>query len=83
MYRAHFKKNPTINELDVQKGNMTQPISLNVVSTKLTWHITVAPIESGKLIGAFLDKNKSQDCNNWIFEDPNPETKPAQTNQGQ
>ena len=54
---------------------MSQPIGLNVVSHKKIWHVTLANFECGKLFGSMLDKNKFQDCNQFIFSDPNPEQK--------
>ena len=37
--------------------------------------MTLANFECGKLFGSMLDKNKFQDCNLFIFSDPNPEQK--------
>ena len=73
MYRKHFKKYPNMNEMDALKGELVQPISLNIVSNKLVWHIPLANHSIGKLISAFIDQSLYKDCNNYMFEDPNPE----------
>ena len=54
---------------------MVQPISLNIVSKRKIWHQTLKEIECMKLYSSFLDKSKFLECNDFIFEEINPELK--------
>lgn len=75
-YHNDFKKWPPLGDLHSMTGSFTQPMSLNVVSHSLTWHMTLADFACGKLITTMLDQEKSKGCNNYMFEEPNPEAKP-------
>lgn len=66
-----------MGDLHSLTGQLTQPMSLNFVSHSVTWHITLADIACGKLITTMLDQEKSKGCNNFMFENPNPEAKPT------
>lgn len=73
LYRQYQGKFPSISELDSFKGSEIQPISLNFVSQKMSWHIPLNETESGQLINTFMDQKLSGGCNNYMFNDPNPE----------
>ena len=67
-------KYPTLNDLDCfAGGEMVQPISLNIVSKRKIWHQTLQEFECSKLYNTMMDKNKSNGCNDHIFEEINPE----------
>ena len=69
-------ENPNIHDLDCfSGGEMVQPISLNIVSKRKIWHQTLKEIECMKLYSSFLDKSKFLECNDFIFEEINPELK--------
>ena len=74
-YQAHKNKALSFGELDFLSGDSTQPLSLNFISHKKTWHVPLTNFECHRMFLTMLDKSKYKDCNNHIFTDINPEEK--------
>lgn len=54
-YRQYQKEYPAINLLDAQKGQCSQPIALNIVSNKASWHLPLKANPAKGIIGTILD----------------------------
>jgi len=75
-------KSPGFNDLDSFTGEFTQPISLNLISNKKVWHCPLG-LPSQSMFSTIIDKSKSKDCNDYIFENVNPELKYLNQSDGQ
>ena len=66
---------PSFNDLDSYTGEFVQPMSLNIISNRKIWHCPLLNLPCSQLFGTLVEKQKSLDCNDYIFEDVNPELK--------
>ena len=77
-YKKQSHEFPAINHLDAQKGQFSQPIALNIVSNNTSWHLPLKSSPAKGIINTILDNSYSKNCNAYIFEDHNPESKQVQ-----